>query len=402
MAAAVAEGGGAAGGAFAAATLEALEDLGFEGDGDGDGAGAAAALLAAMHTEDPESASGALGALDPALAAAAVAGLPGDAAARASGVKDPTTVAAMLEEMPADKRAAMLIKMDAEASAAAASAMDPGLAGEAMEAAQRAALLGGADADAFGDALGDAAVRFGAGGADAARLRDSDLGAGSGHVSDAASDVSARLTAMLSKMDPSPPRRRRRPWTSASRRRRSAPAAECAAAMIASGGLDAADAAAMLDKLSVDAADRVMAALPPNVAERTAALVASDEIRARAAARAVVHLASSHVSGPNCETCVAGAGAALLLESANPGGGRLTRGGAHVVATVYALEPEYDANGDRTAPEGKGHARARPAFPRSWGPPPISARARTRSGTSSKKRAGTTWSSPPPARAASW
>jgi hypothetical protein len=117
----------------------------------------------------------------------------------------------------------------------------------------------------------------------------------------------------------------------------------------------------MLDKLSVDAADRVMAALPPNVAERTAALVASDEIRARAAARAVVHLASSHVSGPNCERCVAGAGAALLLESANPGGGRLTRGGAHVVATAYALEPEYDANGDRTAPEGKGHVDTRAA-----------------------------------------
>jgi hypothetical protein len=134
-----------------------------------------------------------------------------------------------------------------------------------------------------------------------------------------------------------------------------------AAAMIASGGLDAADAAAMLDKLSVDAADRVMAALPPNVAERTAALVASDEIRARAAARAVVHLASSHVSGPNCETCVAGREAAILLESANPGGGRLTRGGAHVVATFYFLEPEFDANGDRTAPEGKGHAETRAA-----------------------------------------
>ena len=363
MAAAVAEGGGAAGGAFAAATLEALEDLGFEGDGDGDGAGAAAALLAAMHTEDPESASGALGALDPALAAAAVAGLPpGDAAALASGVKDPTTVAAMLEEMPADKRAAMLIKMDAEASAAAASAMDPGLAGEAMEAAQRAALLGGADADAFGDALGDAAVRFGAGGADAARLRDSDLGAGSGYVSDAASDVSARLTAMLSKMDPFAAAQAASsmdPDVAAAAQSHLPP--NRAAAMIASGGLDAADAAAMLDKLSVDAADRVMAALPPNVAERTAALVASDEIRARAAARAVVHLASSHVSGPNCETCVAGAGAALLLESANPGGGRLTRGGAHVVATVYALEPEYDANGDRTAPEGKGHVDMRAA-----------------------------------------
>ena len=113
------------------------------------------------------------------LAAAAVAGLPGDAAALASGVKDPTTVAAMLEEMPADKRAAMLIKMDAEASAAAASAMDPGLAGEAMEAARRAALLNGADADAFGDALGDAAeVRRRR--SRRARLRDSDLGAGPG------------------------------------------------------------------------------------------------------------------------------------------------------------------------------------------------------------------------------
>ena len=205
-------------------------------------------------------------------------------------------------------------------------------------------------------------MRFGAGGADAARLRDSDLGAGSGYVSDAASDVSARLTAMLSKMDPFAAAQAASsmdPDVAAAAQSHLPP--NRAAAMIASGGLDAADAAAMLDKLSVDAADRVMAALPPNVAERTAALVASDEIRARAAARAVVHLASSHVSGPNCETCVAGAGAALLLESANPGGGRLTRGGAHVVATAYALEPEYDANGDRTAPEGKGHVDMRAA-----------------------------------------
>ena len=355
VAAAVAEGGGAAGGAFAAATLEALEALGFEGGDEGTDPGAASALLAAMHAEDPEAASGALGALDPALAAAAVAALPpGVAAELASGVKDPTAAAALLEDMPADKRAAMLIKMDPEASAAAASAMDPGLAGEAMEAAQRAALLGGGDAAAFG---GDAAETRGAESLDAEAARPE---IGSGYVSDAASDVSSRLTAMISKMDPFAAAQAASsmdPDVAAAAQSHLPP--DRAAAMIASGGLDAADAAAMLDKLSVDAADRVMAALPPNVAERTAALVASDEIRARAAARAVVHLASSHVSGPNCETCVAGVGAALLLESANPGGGRLTRGGAHVVATAYALEPEYDENGDRTAPEGKGHAEIR-------------------------------------------
>ena len=378
MAAAVAEGGGAAGGALAAATMEALDALGFEGDDTRESSGAAAALLAAMHAEDPEAASGALGALDPALAAAAAAAVPpGVAAELASGIKDPTVAAALLEDMPADKRAAMLIKMDPEAAAAAASAMDPGLAGEAMEAAQRAALLGGGDADAFGDAVGDAAGdaagTFGAARGDAARARDLDsgsrrenLGSETGHVrggsqsGDAASDVSTRLTAMLSKMDPFAAAQAASsmdPDVAAATQSHLPP--DRAAALIASGGLDAADAAAMLDKLSVDAADRVMAALPPDVAERVAALVASDEIRARAAARAVVHLASSRVSGPNCETCVAGVGAAILLESTNPGGGRLTRGGARVVATAYALEPEYDENGDRTAPEGKGHAEIR-------------------------------------------
>ena len=373
MAAAVAEGGGAAGNAFAAATIEALEEIGFEGEGGGAG-GAAAALLAAMHDEDPDAAAGALGALDPEVAAAAVAGIPPRVAASlANGMKDPTVVAAMLEEMPADKRAAMLIKMDPEASAAAASAMDPGLAGEAMEAAQRAALLGGEDADAFTDREGeffglrihgdseDGDDGFGAGAgrrrAGAGRLsgEGDGLGAGDGYMSDAASDVSARLTAMMSKMDPFAAAQAASsmdPDVAAAVQSHLPP--DRAAAMIASGGLDTADAAAMLDKLSVDAADRVMAALPPNVAERTAALVASDEIRARAVARAVVHLESSFISGPGCETVMAGTEGLVLLESANPGGGRLTRGGAHVVAVLYPLVDEFDEDGVPTTEDGKG------------------------------------------------
>ena len=389
MAAAVAEGGGAAGNAFAAATVEALELIGFEGSdtgvsggaggGGNTGGAAAAALLAAMYAEDPESASGALGALDPALAAAAAANVPPRVAAAIAGlVKDPTVVAAMLEEMPPDKRAVMLIKMDPDAAAAAASAMDPGLAGEAMEAAQRAALLGGADAEAFVDREGGGWFGPGGGvagmhgdggegfvGAGAGRRSGRGLGAGAGgrgvggfgdkdgdgvgdhgYAGDAASDVSSRLTAMLSRMDPFAAAQAASsmdPDVAAAAQAMLPP--DKAAAMIASGGLDAAAAAAMLDKLSVDAADRVMAALPPNVAERTAALVGRDEIRARAAARAVVHLESSFISGRGAETCVAGVEGVVVLESANPGGGRLTRGGALLVATMYPLVAAFDENG---------------------------------------------------------
>ena len=42
---------------------------------------------------------------------------------------------------------------------------------------------------------------------------------------------------------------------------------------------------------------KVMAALPPNVAEKTSQHVSSGEIKARAAARAVVHLSSSTLTG---------------------------------------------------------------------------------------------------------
>ena len=81
---------------------------------------------------------------------------------------------------------------------------------------------------------------------------------------------------------------------------------ERAAAIIASGGLDASRAAAMLDSMSTEQADAVMAALPPNVAERVAEDVENAEVRARAAARAVVHLESSALRGAGATACVAG------------------------------------------------------------------------------------------------
>ena len=79
-----------------------------------------------------------------------------------------------------------------------------------------------------------------------------------------------------------------------------------AGAIIASGGIPAEDAGSMLDALPLDAADKVMAALPPDVADKAAAHVTSDEIRERAAARAVVHLPSSTLEGDGAERCVAG------------------------------------------------------------------------------------------------
>ena len=89
----------------------------------------------------------------------------------------------------------------------------------------------------------------------------------------------------------------------------------------------------MLDAMDVDAADKVMAALPPVVAERASEYVVNGEIKARAAARAVVHLESSRVSGAGSETCVAGHDATFTLVSANPGGGLLSKGARTFCAT---------------------------------------------------------------------
>ena len=418
FAAAVVEGGGATGAAFAAAAAEALDEMGWAEDAEGVGKGAAAAaaaaegggrgaasdLLASMHAEDPVAASGALAALDPALAADALAALPPQTAADlASGVSDPTVAAALLEEMPIEKRAAMMVKMDPDASAAAASAMDPELAGEAFEAIQVAASGGNEAAAELADAFGgggggpwtdrEGGGFFGPGGveievdadgnrsrggagaganggldveieidADGRRRRRGIAGSNAGargtsrragsdiDIDDAASDVSSRLTAMMSKMDPFAAAQA----TSAmdpklANAMQSQLPPDRAAAIISSGGIDVERAAAMLDALDVDAADKVMAALPPNVAERASEFVVSGEIKARAAARAVVHLESSHVSGAGSETCVAGHDAKITLVSANPGGGLLSKGGAHVLCHLYPLESLDDDERERSA-----------------------------------------------------
>ena len=202
----------------------------------------------------------------------------------------------------------MMVRMDPAASAAAASAMHPEAAAEAMDAVQ--ASVAAAAGDASGDSSGDS------------------------------SGIAKRLAAMVGQMDPF-----------AAAQALSAMSQESAAAMaaslppdragaiIASGGIPAEDAGAMLDALPLDAADKVMAALPPNVAEKAAAHVSSDEIKERAAARAVVHLPSSTLEGDGAERCVAGVEASFRLESANPGGGRIGRGGAIISCVMHLLEP---------------------------------------------------------------
>ena len=119
--------------------------------------------------------------------------------------------------------------------------------------------------------------------------RGSYLARGSGYGSDAASEASAALTATVSKMDPFAAAQATSAMDSelATAMHGELPP-ERAAAIIASGGLDASRAAAMLDSMSTEQADAVMAALPPNVAERVAEDVENAEVRARAAARAVV------------------------------------------------------------------------------------------------------------------
>ena len=150
-----------------------------------------------------------------------------------------------------------------------------------------------------------------------------------------------------------------------------------AGAIIASGGIPAEDAGAMLDALPLDAADKVMAALPPNVAEKAAAHVSSDEIKERAAARAVVHLPSSTLEGDGAERCVAGVEASFRLESANPGGGRIGRGGAIISCVMHLLEPvthedrednddvtdDDDANANAETAKTTSASRKRLSFP---------------------------------------
>ena len=383
FAAAVVEGGDATGAAFVAAAAESLDEMGWAEDAEGVGKGAAAAaaaaagegtsrgaasdVLASMHAEDPVAASGALAALDPALAAEALAALPPQTAADlATGVSDPTVTATLLEEMPIEKRAAMMVKMDPEASAAAASAMDPEVAGEALEAIQIAADGGNRAAEELADA-------FGAGGLDVdvetdwdSRRRHRGSEASNANApralsragSDAASDVSSRLSAMMSKMEPFAAAQATSAMDPAlANAMQSQLPPDRAAAIISSGGIDVERAAAMLDAMDVDAADKVMAALPPVVAERASEYVVNGEIKARAAARAVVHLESSRVSGAGSETCVAGHDATFTLVSANPGGGLLSKGGAHVLCHLYPLEPPVDETLVDEIPQARLRAR---------------------------------------------
>jgi flagellar motility protein MotE (MotC chaperone) len=370
-AAAAAKAGGANGAGFCAAAAEELDAMGFAGDANdsggssngskgakgakgasgakgGNGArGAAASLLAAMAKDDPAAASAALGALDPSLAASALSQLgPQAAADLASGVADPTVGAALLERMPTEKRAAMMVRMDPAASAAAASAMHPEAAAEAMDAVQ--ASVAAASGDASGDSSGDS------------------------------SGIAKRLAAMVGQMDPFAAAQALSAMSqeSAASMAASLPP-DRAGAIIASGGIPAEDAGAMLDALPLDAADKVMAALPPNVAEKAAAHVSSDEIKERAAARAVVHLPSSTLEGDGAERCVAGVEASFRLESANPGGGRIGRGGAIISCVMHLLEPvthedrednddvtdDDDANANAETAKTTSASRKRLSFP---------------------------------------
>ena len=114
----------------------------------------------------------------------------------------------------------------------------------------------------------------------------------------------------------------------------------------------------MLDKLSVDAADRVMAALPqtsPSAPPRSSPR--TDPRASRRARRCAPRLLAR--LRPQLRDVRRRRRRGAPAESANPGGGRLTRRRAR--RRGGALEPEYDANGDRTAPEGKGHVDMRAA-----------------------------------------
>ena len=123
---AAAKAAGANGAGFCAAAAEELDAMGFAADNEkaGTGAagksgrGAAASLLAAMAKDDRTPRRGARRARFLARGGGAVPAWPTAAADLASGVSDPTVGAALLEQMPVEKRAAMMVRMEPAAAAA--------------------------------------------------------------------------------------------------------------------------------------------------------------------------------------------------------------------------------------------------------------------------------------------
>jgi len=285
--------------AMGAVTLEALARLGVwppSVDVPRSGIkvrGPLADVLLVLFDLDAPIAAGLLSALDPEVSASAIGAMtPATAGTMVSAIPDPKAAAALLHSMPHAKRAAVIIKMKPQPAADAANEVDVdsmvAVITTLYETNDAATMNIACDIIAKMDSF--------KGGSIVARLHD---------------EHAARLVAAL-------------------------PPLVCAA-LITSGGLPSDKAGSYLDQLKADQAESILAALPPSLADEAVAKISSTDLKAKTAARTIVHLTSSLMSGPGVETCSAGEKTKFVLESTNPGGMRLNRGGAALQCVIYHL-----------------------------------------------------------------
>ena len=303
-------------GAFGAAMAEELDETGWAPDAPETRADvqtdAVVDVFLSMAVVDdnsdayPDQAVVVLAAMEYSLTARVLGNLPpSESAILASRMPDATVVGEILASMPTNKRAMMMVRMEFAAGSAACDAMEPKDVASAFAAVVETVLD------------------------EKTQTR-------------AKTELKLRLVAIISEMDP---------FNAGAAMMEMDPlelaatlagwlAPEKFAAIIASGSMDMTFVASVLDDMDADRADRVVAALPPAVAEVLLGLLKSGELVAMAKARGVVSLPLSTIAGTNASECVAGAEAKFSLISANPGGGRIERGGARVRFAIF--EPERD------------------------------------------------------------
>lgn len=260
--------------------------------------GPLADVLLEMFEMDAESSAKVLTALDPEVAASAVgAMIPATAGLLTSAIPDPKAAATLIESMPPAKRAAILIKMRPQPAADAASNMT----NESVVAIMTTLFetMDAATIEIANDIL--------------AKMDSFKAGAVVSELDE------AHAVRVISGLPPL-----------------------TIAALISSGGLRSDKAGKFLDRVKFDQAENVLAALPPSLAEEAVQKISSTDLKAKTASRTVVHLMSSLLSGPGCEECTAGVETKFIIESTNPGGVRIHKGGAAMQCMIHHLKFRSD------------------------------------------------------------
>ena len=255
--------------------------------------GPLADVLLVLFELDSAVAANVLTALDPDVSASAIGAMtPAMAGTLVSAIPDPKAAASILQSLPPAKRAAMIIKMKPQPAADAANEIEV----ESMVAIMTT-LYDTRDAATM---------------AIACEIIEKMDPFKAGSVVAQMQDVHAmRVVSAL------PPL--------------------ASAALISSGGLPSDKAGSYLDSLKVDQAENILAALPPTLADEAVAKVSSKDLKAKTAARTIVHLNSSVITGPGSETFDAGLKTKFVLESTNPGGIRLNKGGASLQCMLHQV-----------------------------------------------------------------